>query len=178
MSKTTWAIDPAHSEIHFKVRHLMITNVTGAFHKFEGTMEMDGEDLTTAHATFSADVNSLTTGNEQRDGHIKSPDFFDVANHPTITFTSTKIEKVDADSSFELYGDLTINGISKSVKLDVEFLGMPKDPWGNQKAGFTVNGTINRKDWNLNWNAALESGGVLVSDEVRIACELQLAKQA
>jgi polyisoprenoid-binding protein YceI len=119
---------------------------------------------------------SIDTGDSKRDEHLKSADFFDVENHKQITFKGSSYDKVDDDGNFKLYGDLTIKGIAKRIKLDVEFGGVMKDPWGNQKAGFTVNGIINREDWGLKWNAALETGGVLVSDEVKIICELQLIK--
>ena len=172
-----WTIDPAHSEVQFKVKHLMITTVTGSFQKFDADIEAPGDDLSKARVTFRAEAASVTTGNEQRDGHLKSPDFFDTAKHPHIVFTSTKVEDVDHDGSWTLHGDLTINGISNPVHLDVEFGGVMKDPWGNTKAGITINGKFDRKRWGLVWNAALEAGGMLVSDEVRIACEVQLVKQ-
>lgn len=177
MSKIKWSLDPTHSEVHFKIKHLMITNVTGSFTKYEVTAETDNEDFMSADISFTADVNSVTTNNEQRDGHLKGADFFDAEKFPQITFKATKYEDVDHDGSYELYGDLTIKGITKNIKLDVEFGGLMKDPWGNVKAGFTINGKINRKDWGLNWNAALETGGMLVSDDVRISCEIQLVKQ-
>jgi polyisoprenoid-binding protein YceI len=177
MSKIKWSLDPTHSEVQFKIKHLMITNVTGSFTKYEVTAETDDEDFMTADISFTADVNSVTTHNEQRDGHLKGADFFDAEKFPQITFKATKYEDVDHDGSYELYGDLTIKGITKNIKLDVEFGGLMKDPWGNVKAGFTINGKINRKDWGLNWNAALETGGMLVSDDVRISCEIQLVKQ-
>ena len=173
----TWTIDPAHSEIQFKVKHLMITTVTGSFQKFDAEIAAPGDDLSKARVTFRADVASLTTGSEQRDAHLKSPDFFDMANHPQVIFTSTRAESVDNDGSWTLVGDLTINGITKPITLSVEWGGVSKDPWGNTKAGVSIHGKLNRKDWNLNWNAALEAGGMLVSDEVRIACEVQLVKQ-
>lgn len=176
MSKIKWSLDPTHSEVQFKIKHLMITNVTGSFTKYEVTAETDDEDFMTADISFTADVNSVTTHNEQRDGHLKGADFFDAEKFPQITFKATKYENVDHDGSYELYGDLTIKGITKNIKLDVEFGGLMKDPWGNVKAGFTINGKINRKDWGLNWNAALETGGMLVSDDVRISCEIQLVK--
>jgi polyisoprenoid-binding protein YceI len=172
-----WTIDPAHSEVLFKVKHLMITTVTGSFRKFDADITAPGDDLSKARVTFRAEVASVTTGSEQRDGHLKSADFFDVADHPYIIFTSTKVEDVDHDGSWTLRGDLTINGITKPVELDIEFGGVTKDPWGNTKAGVTVNGKLDRSGWNLKWNAALEAGGMLLSDEVRIACELQLVKQ-
>lgn len=177
MSKIKWSLDPTHSEVQFKIKHLMITNVTGSFAKYEVTAETDNEDFMSADISFIADVNSVTTNNEQRDGHLKGADFFDTEKFPQIKFKVSKYEDIDHDGSYELYGDLTIKDITKSIKLDVEFGGLMKDPWGNVKAGFTINGKINRKDWGLNWNAPLETGGVLVSEEVRISCEIQLVKQ-
>ncbi len=174
---TKWTIDPAHSEVRFKVKHLMITTVTGSFQKYGADINVAGDDLSKAEIDFWAEVASVTTGSEDRDKHLKSPDFFDIANHPKITFKNTRAEDVDHDGSWTMHGDLTINGITKSVKLGVEWGGVMRDPWGNTKAGVTINGKFNRKDWNLNWNSALEAGGVLVSDEVRISCEVQLVKQ-
>ncbi|MEO8069487.1 MAG: YceI family protein [Flavobacteriales bacterium] len=174
---TKWTIDPAHSEIQFKVKHLMITTVTGSFQKFEAEITAPGDDLSKARVDFRAEAASITTGSEQRDGHLKSGDFFDIANHPHITFTSTKAEDVDHDGSWTLRGDLTINGITKPITLDVEFGGVMKDPWGNTKAGVSIHGKLDRKQWGLSWNAALEAGGMLLSDEVRIACEVQLVQQ-
>jgi polyisoprenoid-binding protein YceI len=177
MSTKKWVIDPTHSEIQFKVKHLMITTVTGSFDIFEANIETDNEDFSKAKISFSADVASVSTGNADRDNHLKSPDFFDAATYPKLTFTATKYESVDNDGSYELYGDLTIHGITKNVRLEVEFGGVAKDPWGNVKAGFTINGKISRKDFGLVWNAPTETGGVLVSDEVKIACEVQLIEQ-
>ncbi|MFZ1687282.1 MAG: YceI family protein [Flavobacteriales bacterium] len=176
-SLTKWTIDPAHSEIQFKVKHLMITTVTGSFQKFEADITAPGDDLSKARVTFRAEAASITTGSEQRDGHLKSGDFFDIAKHPQIIFTSTKAENVDSDGSWTLHGDLSINGIVKPIKLDVEFGGVMKDPWGNTKAGISIHGKLDRKQWGLVWNAALEAGGALLSDEVRIACEVQLVQQ-
>jgi polyisoprenoid-binding protein YceI len=175
--KVKWILDHAHSEIGFKVKHLMITNVKGEFKEFEASIYTTGENFMTSEIDFWLNPASINTGDEKRDEHLKSPDFFDVENHKQISFTGNTFEQVDGDGSYTLYGDLTIRGISKQVKLDVEFGGIMKDPWGNEKAGFSINGKINRKDWGLNWNAALEAGGVLVSDEVRINCEIQLVKQ-
>ena len=175
-TKTKWVIDPVHSEIAFKVKHLMITNVKGVFKEFEASIYTTGDDFMTAEVDFWMDPASVDTGSADRDAHLKSADFFDVENHKEITFTANTIEKVDNDGSYELYGDLTIKGITKRIKLDVEFGGVVKDPWGNEKAGFSINGKINRKDWGLNWNTALEAGGFLVSDDVRISCEVQLLK--
>jgi len=178
MATRTWAIDPTHSEVHFKIKHLMITNVTGSFDIFQASVATEDEDFSTAKVNFTADVNSISTGNEQRDEHLKSADFFDAATYPKIKFTAIKAENVDNDGSYELHGDLTIRDITKNVKLSVEFGGVVKDPYGNTKAGFTINGKINRKDFGLTWNAVTEAGGVVVSDEVRIISEIQLIEQA
>ena len=175
-TKTKWIIDASHSEISFKVKHLMITNVKGVFKEFSASIYTTGEDFMTSEIDFSMDPASIDTRDAKRDEHLKSADFFDVENHKQITFVGNSYEKVDDDGSYELYGDLTIKGITNQVKLDVEFGGVMKDPWGNEKAGFTINGKINRKDWGLVWNTALESGGVLVGEDVRISCELELIK--
>jgi len=171
---TKWVIDAAHSEISFKVKHLMITNVKGAFKEYEGTIVTNGNDFSTADIDLAINPASIDTKDAQRDGHLKSGDFFDVENHKEITFRSNTIEKTT--EGFELWGDLSIKGITNRVKLEVEYAGLAKDPWGNEKAGFTVSGKINRKEWGLNWNAALETGGVLVSDEVKISADIQLLK--
>jgi polyisoprenoid-binding protein YceI len=175
--KTKWAIDPAHSEISFKVKHLMITNVKGVFKEFSGSAIATGNDFITSEIDFSVNTASVDTGSADRDGHLKSADFFEVEKYPVMTFKGTSLKKSD-DSNYVLNGDLTIKGVTKPVKLNVEFSGTMKDPWGNQKAGYSVSGKINRKDWGLNWNAALEAGGVLVSDEVTINADVQLVKQA
>jgi polyisoprenoid-binding protein YceI len=171
---TKWVADPTHSEILFKVRHLMITNVKGVFRKFEAVI--DSEDFTKAKINAAIDATSIFTNDDSRDEHLKSADFFDVENHPTLSFAGTAFKKID-DENYELTGNLNIKGISKEVKFDVEFGGINKDPWGNEKAGFSLSGKINRKDWGLNWNAALETGGVLVSEEVKISAEVQFVKQ-
>jgi polyisoprenoid-binding protein YceI len=175
-TKTKWEIDSSHSEIAFKVKHLMMINVKGVFKEFNSSIYTTGNDLTTAEIDFWMNPNSLETNDEKRDEHLRSSDFFDTKNHKEITFRSNTVEKKD-DSHYELWGDLTIKGITKRIKLDVEFEGMQKDPWGNEVAGVSVNGKINRKDWELNWNAPLETGGVLVGDTVNIECELELKKQ-
>ena len=177
MATKKWVVDPMHSEIQFKVKHLMITNVTGSFDKFDIAVETENEDFLHSKISFTADVDSISTGNEQRDAHLKGEDFFDAANHPKITFTATKYENVDNDGSYELYGDLTIKGVTQNVRLDVEFGGVVKDPYGNTKAGFSINGKIKRKDFGLTWNVVTEAGGITVSDEVRIMCEVQLIEQ-
>lgn len=176
MTNTKWSLDPTHSEVTFKVKHMMFTNVSGSFGKFNVTATTDADDFSKSTIEFSADVDSLSTGTVDRDNHLKSVDFFDAANNPTIKFVATKYEK--GNGSDKLTGDLTIRNTTKSITLDVENGGVAKDPWGNLKAGFSITGKLNRKDWGLTWNAALETGGVLVSDEVRIACEIQLVKQA
>ena len=174
---TKWALDSAHSEVGFKVKHLMISTVSGRFQKIEGTVETDGDDFTTAKVNFSGEVSSIHTGNEQRDGHLQSPDFFDAAKYPTIKFTSTKVEKVSG-SEYKLTGDLTIRDKTNSIQLDVEAGGVAKDPYGNTKAGFTISGKLNRKNWDLNFNVPLEGGGVVVGEEVKLNAEVQFAKQA
>jgi polyisoprenoid-binding protein YceI len=170
-----WVLDPSHSELTFKIKHLMISNVKGEFKNF--TAEIDHEDFKKASIKVSIDAASISTNNSDRDNHLKSADFFDVENHPTLTFESQSLNQL-ADDEFKLKGLLAIKGVSKEVTLNVEFGGTNKDPWGNEKAGFSFEGKINRKDWGLNWNAALETGGVLVSDEVRISGEVQFVKQA
>ena len=174
---TKWAIDPTHSEIGFKVKHLMINTVSGKFGKFEGSVETDGDDFSTARINFTADVASINTNNEQRDGHLKGAEFFDGEKYPQFKFTGAKLNLVSGDK-YTLTGDLDLHGVTKPVTLDVEFGGIAKDPWGNTKAGFTINGKVNRKDWGLSWNAPLETGGVLLSEEVKLHIEVQLAKQA
>lgn len=176
MTKTKWNLDPTHSEIGFKVKHMMITNVSGSFGKFAVTVESEGNDFSTASIDFDADLNSISTGNNDRDIHLKSEDFFDVTKYPRLHFVSSKLEKKD-EGNLILHGDLTVKDVTKPVVLNVEFGGIGKDPWGNEKAGFTITGKINRTDFNLNWNAALETGGVLVSEEVKLYAEIQLIRQ-
>ncbi len=173
---TKWVLDPTHSEIVFKVKHLMIANVKGEFRTFTAEATSDGTNFASGGVQVSIDASSIFTNNDDRDNHVRSADFFDAENHPSLTFSGTSLRPSGDD--FVLSGVLTIKEVSKPVELDVEFGGINKDPWGNEKAGFTVTGKINRKDWGLNWNAALETGGVLVSDEVKIAAEIQLVKQA
>ncbi|MEO8148185.1 MAG: YceI family protein [Bacteroidia bacterium] len=176
MATTKWVIDPTHSEIGFKVKHMMFTNVSGKFDKYEATVETNGDDLTNSKIEFTAETGSVNTGDASRDAHLKTADFFDPEKFPQLKFVSTRFEKT-ANGEFELQGQLTMHDITKLVKLSVEYGGLMKDPWGNIKAAFSVTGKFNRKDWGLNWNAALEAGGLLVSEEVRINCEIQLVKQ-
>ncbi|MEI6684285.1 MAG: YceI family protein [Bacteroidota bacterium] len=175
-NKTTWVIDPMHSEIQFKVKHLVISTVSGSFDQFEGKLVTGGSDFIGASAEFSAEVNSINTHQPDRDGHLKSADFFDAANHPKLTFTSTGFKK-RGSSDFIMTGDLTIRGITRSVELDVEFGGIAGDPYGNTKAGFEVTGKINRKDFGLHWNALTEAGGMVVADEIKLHLNIEMAKQ-
>lgn len=173
--KTLWSVDPSHSEVTFKVKHLMIANVTGFMTDYAIDVETEGDDFTTTKVTFKGKTASISTGNDQRDAHLASEDFFDVEKFPEITFRSISYEKIDY-GNFRLHGDLTIRGITKKIVLNVVFGGIQKDPYGNTKAGFSITGTINRKDYDLSWNAILESGGVMVSDEVHVSCEVELIK--
>lgn len=177
MTTTKWVIDPTHSEIGFKIKHLMITNVSGKFETFEAEVQTEGDDFTTAQIEAKIRTASINTNNIQRDEHLRNSDFFEVDQHPEILFSSTKVEKVD-DENFVVYGNLSLKGIVKPVKLNVEYSGATKDPWGNQKAGFVISGKINRSDFGLNFNAALETGGLVLGEEVKINSEVQLIKQA
>lgn len=176
MATSTWVLDPAHSEVNFKIRHLMIANVNGSFEKFNVQASVEDDDFSKASIIFTAEAASVTTNNEQRDQHLKSTDFFNVENFPVIRFVPTGSRQVDNDGSYELDGDLTIKDITKPIRVDIEFGGIQKDPWGNLKAGFTINGKINREDFGLVWNTPLETGGVLISEDVHINCEIQLRK--
>ena len=173
MSNIKWVLDPTHSEVNFKVKHLMITNVKGSFAGLNATIE--GEDFTVAPVTLEIDVNTISTNNSDRDAHLKSGDFFETEKFPLITFKSTGWEK-HSEESYKMKGDLTIKGTTKSISLDVIYGGANKDPWGNDKIGFEVRGRFNRSDFGLNWNSALETGGVLVSDEVKMEAEVQFVK--
>jgi len=173
----TYKIDAAHSEITFKVKHLMITNVTGSFTQFDATMESEAADFSDAKISFEADVNSVNTNNEQRDGHLKSDDFFAAEKFPKLTFVSKSFTK-KSDDEYTLTGDLTIRDVTKTVDLTVEFGGNMVDPWGQAKAGFEINGKINRKEFGLGWGAVTEAGGVVVSDEVKLHLGVQMIKQA
>lgn len=171
MSTTTWALDPAHSELGFSVKHMMFTKVNGTFDAFEASLESN-EDFSAATLKGKIEVASVNTRNEQRDGHLKSPDFFDVENHPAIEFAAENVSLTGGT----IPGTLTMRGVSKPVELHVEFHGTGKDPWGNTKAGVSFETKINRKDFGLNWNAALEAGGVLVGEDVTIRGEIQFAQ--
>jgi len=172
-----WTIDTAHSEVTFKVRHLVISNVSGKFTSFEGTVDAGKDDFSDAVISFTADIESITTGNEQRDGHLKSPDFFDAANHPKLSFASTAVSKVKG-SDYIVKGNLTIKGVSKPVELEVEFGGVQKDFYGRTIAGFEINGKINRQDYGLTWSAVTETGGIVVADDVKLHINTELVKEA
>ena len=174
---TQWKIDPAHSEIQFKVKHLMITTVTGYFKKFDLNVTTESDDFNTAKKIeFTADIDSIDTNNAQRDTHLKSGDFFNAEEHSQLLFVGKKYEAKGDDA--KLHGDLTIRGVTKPVTLNVEFGGIVVDPYGQTKAGFTVSGKISRKEFGLTWNAVTEAGNVVVADEIKIHGEIQLIKQA
>ena len=170
-----WTIDSAHTTVGFSVRHLGLSRVRGQFTRFNGQVDLDGADLTTARGRVEIDVASIDTGNADRDQHLRSADFFDVENHPTMVFQLKRVEP-DRDDRFRVTGDLTIRGVTHEVQLDYEHSGTQQDPWGNRKLGGELRGQINRFDWNLNWNVALEAGGVLVGDKVNIEVDGQLAE--
>jgi len=177
METTKWVLDETHSELGFKIKHLMISNVSGAFTKFDVKTETGSDDFSDARVEATVDVKSINTNNSQRDQHLRNADFFEAETHPKLVFKSTKVERVDTDS-FNLYGDLTIKDITKPVKLGVEYNGIAKDPWGNLKAGFSINGKINSKDFGITYNATMETGGVMLGEEVKINGDIQLVKQA
>ena len=173
---TKWTLDPTHSELLFKIKHLMITNVKGEFREFDAVIESEGDDFNKATVTATIKADSVFTNNEDRDAHLKNEDFFDAEKHPELKFVGSEFEKLD-DENYKLTGLLTIKDVTKEVTLDVEFGGQIKDLYGNHKAGFSITGKLNRKEWGLNWNAALETGGVMVSDEVRLSAEVQFVKE-
>jgi len=173
---TTYRIDPLHSFIEFKIKHLMISTVNGSFQSFDATLNSDGDDFANATVTFSADVNSVSTNIIDRDNHLKSVDFFDAENYPKINFNSTSVEKVD-ENSYVMNGDLEIRGISRPISLSVEYNGEDEDAYGQTKVGFDMEGKINRKDWGLDFNVAGGKGSLLVGDEVKLNISIQMIKQ-
>jgi polyisoprenoid-binding protein YceI len=173
---TTWNVDPTHAELGFAVRHLMISTVRGRFGAVTGTVQVDEDNPSKSKIDVAIDVNSIDTRQEMRDNHLRSADFFDVANHPSLHFVSKKIDG-DVSDDFKVVGDLTIRGTTREVTLDVTLQGRGKDPWGNERAGFEAKGKINRADFGLNWNQALEAGGVVVGDEVKISIDVELIRQ-
>ncbi len=176
MAKSNWTIDPSHSEIGFKVKHMMFTNVSGKFNNFQAKIENEDDKFETSQISFSAQVNSIDTNNADRDNHLRSADFFDAESYPVIFFKSTGINKVN-EHVFEVSGDLTIKNVTKNITLEVEYSGLMKDPWGNTKAGVSLSGKINRKAFGLTWNASLESGGVLVGEDTKLIAEVQLIRE-
>jgi polyisoprenoid-binding protein YceI len=177
ISKTKWAIDNAHSEIGFKVKHLVFANVRGQFKEFDARIYTTGDDFANGEIELSISAASIDTGNEQRNAHLRSADFFDVEQFPTIGFSAQSLVDTDWPGRYELSGELTMKGVTKQIQLEVDFGGVVKDPWGAGKALFAINGKINRKNWGLNYNATLEAGGVLISEDVWIHCEVQLIKE-
>jgi polyisoprenoid-binding protein YceI len=176
-AKIKWVIDPTHSEVTFKVKHLVISTVSGSFSSFEGTANTDGESFEDARIDFSIDVSSINTNQTDRDAHLRSADFFDSEVYPKMTFRSVSMEKVGGDN-YKLTGDLTIKDITKPVVLDVEYGGTASDFYGNYKAGFEVTGKISRKEFGLVWNAVTEAGSIVVADEIKLIMNVQFIKQA
>jgi polyisoprenoid-binding protein YceI len=173
---TKWVIDPTHSEISFKVKHLVISTVTGYFREFEGGLEQEGDTFEGAQAHFTAKIDSIDTNQKDRDNHLKSDDFFNAEQYPELKFESTAFEKI-SDDKYRVTGDLTIRDVTRPVELEAEFLGEATDPYGNDKAGFEIRGKINRKEFGLKWSAVTEAGKVVVSDEVRLDLNVQVTKQ-
>ena len=174
---TTWNIDPTHAEIGFAVRHLMLSTVRGRFGAATGTVEFNESNPNASKVDVTIDVTSIDTRQEMRDNHLRSPDFFDVATYPTMRFVSKKIEG-DVNGDFTLIGDLTIRGVTKEVSLDASLQGRGMDPWGNERMGFEAKGKINRNEFGLTWNQALETGGVVVSEDVKLSLDVEIVKQA
>lgn len=173
-TKTKWSVDATHSEVQFKVKHLVISTVSGSFKKFSGEVHSESDDFNNAKATFSIDVDSIETNQADRDGHLKSDDFFAAALHPNITFAGN-LKKVSGNN-YQLVGDLSVRGVSKPITLEVSYGGTVKDPYGQTKAGFEINGKINRKDYGLNWSAVTEAGGLVVGDEVKLHLNIEVVK--
>ncbi|MDB5273648.1 MAG: polyisoprenoid-binding protein [Chitinophagaceae bacterium] len=173
-NETKWSIDQAHSEISFSIRHLMIAHVKGIFRNFNASIYTNAKDFATTEIDIYIDASSIYTGDRSRDEHLKGADFFDVKHYKQISFTSKTIGKPDASGNCELWGELTIKGITKKIQLQVKLGGMLKDPSGKEKAGFEVTGKINRTEWGLVWNTTLENGGLMISEDIHISCDIQL----
>jgi len=174
--ETNWKVDSMHSEVGFKVRHMMISNVSGSFGAFDATAATNGDDFSTAKFSFNAQIDSINTGVADRDGHLKSADFFDAENHPALRFNSTAVTKIN-DETLEIAGNLEIKGQVKPVVLKAEFAGIAVDPYGQTKAGMTLSGSIKRSEFGLTWSAVTEAGHIVVSDDIKLAAELQFIKQ-
>lgn len=177
MTTSKWILDPTHSEVHFKIKHLMISTVTGQFKNFSGSIETQGDDFKTANIKFSADINSISTNNEQRDEHLKNGDFFDAANHPQLLFEGSKLVET-GEGNFTVNGILTMKGISKPVALDVEFGGITTDPWGNTRTGFEITGKIKRADFGVSFGLVSETGHVMLGEEVKLFANAEFVKEA
>ena len=177
MTTNNWNLDTVHSGINFSVRHMVVSKVRGRFTKFTGNVELDESDLARSVVEATIDASSIDTGTAQRDDHLRSADFFDVEHFPQIRFRSTRIEKLEGEN-YRLTGELTIRDVTRQIELDAEYGGRGKDPWGNERVGFTAKTALDRKDFGLKWNQALETGGVLVSDRVEIELELQAVRAA
>lgn len=177
MAKTKWNLDLTHSELGFRIKHLMISHVPGSFRNFHAEVETEGDDFSSAEIRLTADISSISTSNEQRDQHLRNSDFFEAEKYPQLVFQSTKIEK-ESDDTLNLYGDLTMKGVSRPVKLNVDFNGITRDPWGGERAGFSVTGKLNRSDWGIQFNGTLETGGLMLGEEVKLQAEIQVVKQA
>jgi len=177
MANQKWALDPTHSELQFKIKHLMISTVSGQFNQFNAAVETKDDDFTKAKVHFEANVDSISTNNEQRDAHLKNGDFFDAEKFPVVTFDSERMEKI-AEDEYKLYGTLTMRGVSKKIILNAEFGGITKDQWGNTRTGFAVAGKINRQDFGISFGTVSETGGLLLGDEVKINANVQFVKEA
>ena len=177
MTKTKWTVDPTHSAIEFSVKHMMIAKVKGSFNKFDANISADPADLTTAEIDFTVDLASIDTRNNDRDNHLRSADFFDVEKNPTLTFKATNVQKTDEDT-YAITGDVTLNGVTREETFDITFEGQGKDPWGTEKAGFSGKGKVKRSDYGLTYNAALETGGVLIGDQITLSIDIEAAKEA
>jgi polyisoprenoid-binding protein YceI len=175
MATTTWQLDSAHSDVAFRVRHLLVSTATGKFKTAASTVTTEGDDFSTAKIEFTVETGSIDTGMADRDNHLRGDDFFNSEKYPTMRFVSTGLKHVDGDN-YEIHGDLTIRDVTKSVVLEAEFGGIAKDPWGNTKAGFEINGKIKRKEFGLHWDVLTEAGGAVVGDEVKIHANLEYAK--
>jgi polyisoprenoid-binding protein YceI len=175
MATQRWNIDTSHSGVHFTVRHMVISKVRGAFDRWQGVVDFDAQNPAASKVSVRIEAASIDTREEKRDAHLRSADFFDVEKYPELTFESTKVEKLDGDE-YRVSGDLTIRGVTKPVVLEAEYLGGGKDPWGNERLGFSARTAINRKEFGLNWNQVLEAGGVLVGEKIEIALDVQAVK--
>lgn len=176
MKKSIWVLDPTHSEIGFKVKYMMFTNIVGKFTSIQAVIENENDNFETSTISFTAEANSIDTNNGDRDKHLRSAEFFDVENYPTLSFKSTKIEK-NKEGNYTIHGDLTIKDQTQRIVLAAAYSGLMKDPWGNTKAGISLTGKINRKEFGLTWNSALETGGVLVGDDIQLMAEIQLIRK-